>query len=108
MQFQVESPNKSLFSRSKKNGSRDERGMALLFVVVCSTLFMLLGLSLIVVSARRYQAERAVTQTLQAAYEGDLEHALSHAGAAARAWPDSTALRLDRLLATINPTTPTE
>ena len=46
MPSQIESPNKILFSRSKENWSRDEQGMALLFVVICSMLFMLLGLSM--------------------------------------------------------------
>ncbi len=33
-------------TRNTPSTQSDERGMALLFVVVCSTLFMLLGLSL--------------------------------------------------------------
>jgi len=46
MQFQIDSPDKTLFSRSKKNCSRDERGFALLIMVICSALFMILGISL--------------------------------------------------------------
>ena len=46
MPSQSESPNKTFFSRSNKNCPRDERGFALLMMVICSTLFMLLGLSL--------------------------------------------------------------
>jgi len=46
MQLQIDSPNKTLFSRSKKNLSQDEWGFALLIMVICSALFMLLGLSL--------------------------------------------------------------
>ena len=44
MQSKNEYPARGLFS--EKNRVQDERGMALLLVVVCSTLFMLLGLSL--------------------------------------------------------------
>ena len=40
MQLQIDSPNKTLFSRSKKNLSQDEWGFALLIMVICSALFM--------------------------------------------------------------------
>ena len=46
MQAKNESPNQGFFSPSEKNQIQDQQGIALLTVMICSMLFMLLGLSM--------------------------------------------------------------
>ena len=46
MQAPNETANEPLFSSSEKNQRQNQRGVALLLVIICSILFALLGLSL--------------------------------------------------------------
>lgn len=55
-----------------------------------------LGLALVVVPARRYEAERAFTDTLQAAHDGEIVDAHHHAKRATAAWPDAESRELER------------
>ncbi len=52
---QKKSSNRSVLSRFEKSEGQAERGMALLIVLVCSTLFMLLGLSLALTSMTTFR-----------------------------------------------------
>jgi hypothetical protein len=69
------------------------RGHRLRIPWIGRALLLLLGIGLVVASARRYQAERAITRALQAVYDDDIERAHRHAAEAERAWPESTGRR---------------